>query len=104
MTDDHQGRTSEKATLQVRAADEILGTHKRHMQDGQAVLATGKRHIAVMGGQVLADPGKDHRLVMDGVAQRKKPLAVQAGRAVAGGVPSRSPLPSIRITAHHRSR
>jgi hypothetical protein len=27
MTGDHQGRTSEKATLQVRAADEILGTH-----------------------------------------------------------------------------
>ena len=28
MTGDHQGRTSEKATLQVRAADEILGTHR----------------------------------------------------------------------------
>jgi hypothetical protein len=28
MTCDHQGRTSEKATLQVRAADEILGTHR----------------------------------------------------------------------------
>jgi hypothetical protein len=27
MTGDHQGRTSEKATLQVRAVDEILGTH-----------------------------------------------------------------------------
>ena len=27
MTGDHQGRTSEKATLQVRAADEILGAH-----------------------------------------------------------------------------
>jgi hypothetical protein len=26
MTGDHQGRTSEKATLQVRATDEILGT------------------------------------------------------------------------------
>jgi hypothetical protein len=28
MTGDHHGRTSEKATLQVRAADEILGTHR----------------------------------------------------------------------------
>ena len=27
MTGDHHGRTSEKATLLVRAADEILGTH-----------------------------------------------------------------------------
>ena len=27
MTGDHHGRTSEKATLQVRATDEILGTH-----------------------------------------------------------------------------
>jgi hypothetical protein len=30
MTGDHQGRTSEEATLQVRAADEILGTHRAH--------------------------------------------------------------------------
>jgi hypothetical protein len=73
---------------------------QRHMQDGQAVLATGKRHIAVVSGQVLADPGKDHRLVMGRAAQRKKPLVVQAGRAVAGGVPSRSPA---TVHPDHRS-
>src|SRR6266567_4818381 len=33
MTGDHQGRTSEKATLQVRAVDEILGTHRFTVDD-----------------------------------------------------------------------
>jgi hypothetical protein len=28
MTDDHHGRTAGRATLLVRAADEILGTHR----------------------------------------------------------------------------
>jgi hypothetical protein len=28
MTDDHHGRTRKKETLQVRAADEVLGTHR----------------------------------------------------------------------------
>ena len=43
MTGDHQGRTSEKATLQVRAADEILGTHRPTActgQPGDAVTST----------------------------------------------------------------
>jgi hypothetical protein len=31
MTGDHHGRTSEKATLLVRAADEILGTHNPYI-------------------------------------------------------------------------
>ncbi|HEY6314758.1 MAG TPA: hypothetical protein VIY52_28705 [Streptosporangiaceae bacterium] len=35
MTADHHGRTSEKATLLVRVADEILGTHSlKHRPDG----------------------------------------------------------------------
>jgi hypothetical protein len=31
MTDDHHGRTAGRATLLVRAADEILGTHTMRM-------------------------------------------------------------------------
>jgi hypothetical protein len=32
MIGDHHGRTARKATLLVRAMDEILGTHKRHRE------------------------------------------------------------------------
>jgi len=32
MTGDNHGRTSEKATLLVRAVDEILGTHRHISQ------------------------------------------------------------------------
>ena len=39
MTDDHHGRTSGRATLLVRAVDEILGTHKMtRYQDYEAHL------------------------------------------------------------------
>jgi hypothetical protein len=37
MTGDHHGRTSEKATLLVRAADEILGTHRTSNDNSAAV-------------------------------------------------------------------
>jgi len=52
MTGDHQGRTSEKATLQVRAADEILGTHR--------MLITGERHLRLVLGE-YADHYNGHR-------------------------------------------
>jgi hypothetical protein len=31
MTSDHQGRAADRATLLVRAVDEILGTHNHHI-------------------------------------------------------------------------
>ena len=40
MTGDHHGRTSEKATLQVRAADEILGTHTCRARSATTALTT----------------------------------------------------------------
>jgi hypothetical protein len=52
MIGDHHGRTAGRATLLVRAADEILGTH-RTVNDGQpAVLSADQRQVL---GQTLAD-------------------------------------------------
>ena len=46
MTDDHHGRTAGRATLLVRAADEILGTHRAAgCYCAAAIHATGKRGI-----------------------------------------------------------
>jgi AcrR family transcriptional regulator len=61
MTGDHHGRTSEKATLLVRAADEILGTHRLmyHFRTRDDLLIAIQRHLTgEWEGQLLAELGK----------------------------------------------
>jgi hypothetical protein len=50
MTGDHHGRTASRATLQVTAADEILGTHsiKRIKRDGY-----GRANFDLLRAQIL---------------------------------------------------
>jgi hypothetical protein len=56
MTGDHHGRTSEKATLLVRAADEILGTH-RHNYDMTALAETETADIIAAACSGIGDKG-----------------------------------------------
>jgi AcrR family transcriptional regulator len=61
MTGDHHGRTSEKATLLVRAADEILGTHRLmyHFRTRDDLLIAIQRHLTgEWEGHLLTELGK----------------------------------------------
>jgi AcrR family transcriptional regulator len=61
MTGDHHGRTSEKATLLVRAADEILGTHRLmyHFRTRDDLLIAIQRHLTgEWEQQLLTELGK----------------------------------------------
>jgi len=48
MTGDHHGRTARRATLQVTATDEILGTHNRPTVDPALGVALGARSKSLL--------------------------------------------------------
>jgi hypothetical protein len=58
MTGDHHGQTASRATLQVTAADEILGTHSIPVHLRDALTGLDNRNINLVITAVLHASGE----------------------------------------------
>jgi hypothetical protein len=76
MIGDHHGRTSENATLLVRAADETLGTHSARTLVSRALVAIDEMHLD--RAMALCAAGRDTFVVLSSKEDECWSLVVQS--------------------------